>query len=887
MELRRLTRVVRERWRPVALLAVVGFLAAFGLTYVANADPQERYRVDIPVRFEPDEGETAEDVSTRIDNAFQLALLATSEVTAEHPEASIFPNNESGRLFFRGEADTPAEALAIAQELVAAYFTSDSLGGGDVSDDLAALEAKATSVAEQLETLQPGLTTDEQVLAARHDLLDSVVEALKNQIVSQTVAGALGDNEAADDQAIAALQSELDAAIAARAALGPRPQTELTASEELRRSALQRQLDLLTIEYETLALRAEGVGAAGTREPPEPQDLTPDPANPMVNGIVGLMGGAGLALAGLVFVARSRREAWLPEDFPIPVLGEVPPRRVSLVPGPSWYDSTFTGPRKESIQALRTVVDGIVDSALNAFAIAGDRVDPAAVHALAADLAASFASAGRSVLLIDADFESQTEITEFQVGEPTLGSILASAARPDIEGHMSRLLDEVVVTRTDLAVVAAGPAPHSPADVLAGRAFRTFVATARQQFDLVIAVAGEAYTATAQVLMQRMESAIVVTAPGSTTIPRINAVLSDLNQQRVHLPGVVLFSRRSPSSLPRRIAAPVHLEAAKPEAEATSRSPSQAVSRLGSYPFPGSKRVSTGVGSLQGLSSNLALNAYDVDRPAPSNDSLGIEILEALKATRPDRSLEVVADYVVARVEDMLTAVPGQANASQELIDRISDYGFIPISPTKGHETIGGWFVSEIVDEVGPEVGPELAEALVQALAGDPKDPVSSLNRWIGAEFFKRHCRRTEREPVVWHVESETGLVQLLVNAHRLTAGRIRQIATEVVARKIDELERSLKVAMQDGDEGSVDDIQKSLKEVHQFGISFSQLLGTGNEEARLVYPWRRADSARPAGWEPIWSEGIRPNIAPLQRMGLLPIPVLTPDELSDLVRSA
>ncbi|MFV1991959.1 MAG: hypothetical protein ACC652_14605, partial [Acidimicrobiales bacterium] len=73
--------------------------------------------------------------------------------------------------------------------------------------------------------------------------------------------------------------------------------------------------------------------------------------------------------------------------------------------------------------------------------------------------------------------------------------------------------------------------------------------------------------------------------------------------------------------------------------------------------------------------------------------------------------------------------------------------------------------------------------------------------------------------------------------------------------------------------------IEARLREVHLFEISLGLLQVGSSDDARIIYPWRKSDS-QPRGWDPVWTEGIQANIAPLQRLGLLAAPVLTEDEL-------
>jgi Mrp family chromosome partitioning ATPase len=315
----------------------------------------------------------------------------------------------------------------------------------------------------------------------------------------------------------------------------------LSAADKLRRDALQRRLNILALDYERLALRTLGVTSGGRLEPVILSDLSQEPASPARNGVIGLLGGFGLALASVAFVARARGEYWLSEDLPVPVLAEVPSRKSSTLPGPPWYDTTSGGHRKESIQALRNALEGAVDSDRAALAIVADKVDGPTTHALTIDLATAFASAGRSVLVVDADYEEPATSSEFSVGEPTLETVLSLplASAEALTDLVAELLDRAVHIRPDLAVIPAGSSPDSPADSVAGSQFRSFMEVAGERFDLVVVVAGSSKSPAAQVVAQRVGIAVITAIPGRSTSSGVGALVTDLVQQRVDVIGAV------------------------------------------------------------------------------------------------------------------------------------------------------------------------------------------------------------------------------------------------------------------------------------------------------------------------------------------------------------
>ncbi|MDX1469021.1 MAG: hypothetical protein R3258_06735 [Acidimicrobiia bacterium] len=868
----------------VLLLAIIGGATAVGFTALANVERTGLFEAAIPLRFDPAEGQSIEDLGEVIEDARGLALLAAEDLLATYPGSSIFADTASARLVFVARGESSDAALAIATELVQAYFDTDPVVGGDVNELLAEYEAQALEIQEEIESLQPRLSAADQILAARHDLLDQQIAALESRIVSLTVNDAVASEEQQRSNALERqrLESILTEILEEKANLQPRPVAALSAAAKLRRDGLQRSLDLLSVDYARVALRSLGVSGGGRLEPATFRNLTPDPLNPMVNGIVGFLGGLALGVFAAAFVARARREFWLPEDLPVPVLAEVPFRKTSSMPGAPWYDSVGAVGRKGSIQALRTTLEGVLGRERSAVALIGEKVDPETTHAIAADLATSFASAGKSVLLVDADYMAPAQISEFDVGEPTLYSALQIASVPEeaLRSGLQETLSRAISLRAHLTVIPAGPAPASPADAAAGPQFRALLDEAGSMFDLVLIVAGSSKSPVAQVVAQRVGRALLVLSPGDATSTGVAAVVSELAHRRVEALGAVSI-HGSERVLPR-------LERRRRDISKKMSSVS-ATDRLSRYPFPGAKAsdLLTG-GTFKDLAEEL-VQAQVLDRGDSSStnrDNLGVEVLESLRSTDNGRAYMPVAQYVIARVEDIMTATKGQANLTALAIDLVVKHGFVPLESVEGHPSIGDQLVLELCDELGKEDGIGLASEFARVLGGDPRDPVGALNDWIAAEFFTQHIERTSRQPTVWHLRSEGGSVQLLVNGRRLDKDTIHKINVELVRQLIDGFEKRLHEARADSEEEEAHRLEEKLRDSHLFQISLNLLHVGSTDEAKLVYPWRRADQ-QPRGWDPVWTEGIQPNIAPLQRLGLLAAPVLTDEELTVSTASA
>lgn len=908
MEVGRLVRVLRDRWLVVALIAAIGFVSAFWFTQLSSGTPEETWEALIPLRFDLEEGETVDDLSSRIQDALGVALLATEGLMAENPGSTIFADTASGRLFFRSVGSSEEEAVQQARALILSYLGSDQVGG-DISSELQSLATQAELLAQEISAKQRTFTAEEEELLRRHEILDRSIQAVVEGLIQVNVPtfGATAEDQVAADALREELNQTLTSLTAEKAALPPPPSMDLSPTEQLELGGLERQLEIVQLEYERLSLLEAGVLADNSQqEAPRVTSLSPAPPSPVRNGVIGLLGGLVFAMFALILVSRSRREIWLADDLPVPLIAEVPHRKLTTTPGPTWYDSTTGGKRKEAVQAARTAIDGALDHGPFAFAVVSDHLDADATHALAVDLATSFASAGKTVLLVDADFGHSVEMNEYSVGEPSLGSILSQPAGPDdaLDSKAAAAIDDAIRVRSDFAVLPSGPSPTSPADALAGQQFRRFISMARRSFDLVIAVGGSADSASAQVLSQRLGAAVVAIRPGQTTAPRLEAALVDMSQQRVIIPGVIMVHKsESRFSLPMPSGNLVRRSPVPAKSESESVSESGTISRLSYYPFPGSKRSATGGGGsldqlVEGLTASRLLSSEEASDPAATNggmsesppvtesgaqDPVADAVLDAIGRIDREKAYAPVADYVVARVEDMMTATPGQANVSREMVDVANDIGFVPLTPTGSIPTVWDRMCSELIGEVGETHGRELASSISGVLTGSDEDDQRAMDRWIEDEFFRRHLDRTEREPDVWQLGSAGGAVQVLVNGKRLTDGRLERLTTDVVRRRISDLEKELKDVRVNGEPEQAQALEEALKDVHKFEVDLSVLRGGSNPDARLVYPWRKQDRM-PQGWSPIWSEGIRPNIAPLQRLGLLPVPVLTDEELNELV---
>ena len=891
MDLRRLSRIINDRWLVVLIGGVLGLVAGILFATLSGPSGQSIYQATAKLRFDPAEGQAIPDLVPQLQDAREFATLAAADLLSSDATSQITLDLAAATLLFTSQGATEAEAEAKAYELLQAYLDVDPELVGSVDDNLRDLQGEAAELDLDIAALQPSLTPQqEQDLAEITDLdlsIDAVIAAIRQTWLSEASATTAQDRAIFVEQR-ENLQDLLEDFRAERAALPAVPPTAALSTEQaLELQSLQARRLQVDEEYQRLFLRKLGVAGEGTYEGVSAIPFASDPLDPVLVATAGLVGGALIAVAGLLMVARTRRIIWLPEDVEVPVLGQIPSRQIQAHGNEAWYDETEPGPRKTAVQALRSAVQAQAHSGGATIALTGHNVPSEDVQALAADLAGSMASAGDSVLLVDANFASGSALGSYRIGGTSLAEILRMRPEsPEYRKTLGSAVDGAYMVRPGLAIVPSGPSPLSPADSLAGRQFRSLVASAEETYDYTIVVVDDFGTPSSKVAMQRLRYGIIVTAPGGTTETEMNSLLGEAASLRIGILGAVFLRRRprlaglfvsnEPAASSKRSDRSPRSDSPA-QAEAPERSPvaegdPSPMNRLNNYAIPGERRSNLILHSPLGeLATSFGLTDEE------KGPGLGSELLSAIGSASPENANAAVTEYVVSRTEDMVTARHGYGGLPANLIDDVSDFGFLSLRPIRSHRTVGNWITEEIQVEIQGSAGTELVLRLDEILGVDPDD--GGVDHWLSEEFFRRHLDRTGGDPEVWHLVSPGRSVSLLVPARRMSASRLEDIATEVVSGLVDEFERKRKAAMANGDDELADEYEEKLTDVRDFEDRLHQ----------LIYGDAKPESKRTKNkvWRPDWSSDTLANLIPFQRLGLLPFEVLTEEEMSNLSATA
>ena len=635
---------------------------------------------------------------------------------------------------------------------------------------------------------------------------------------------------------------------------------------------------------------------------PEVLDITATPGSAGTNGAAGLLGGVLLALGAVIVHDRIRQIVWVGSDMAtVPYLGEVVQRAAPVIAGQAWYE--FGGPtqRKRSIQVT---VEGASESgsALGFMGVAGG----ADVHDFAADFAMSMVTSGSRVLLIDADFESPSVLFEFTGSGASLSDLLQFRLEDEesYRAFIKRSLTEPAEITAALAAVQVGRGLADPADALAGRKVQILLEEVRRLYDLTVFVAGSGADAAALATMIRMDNVIFAIRPGHAAQAQVEDAHRQLAAFGVPVLGGALLTRPGrgvQSTLP--VADPVA------EPPSRRRTPAQGVEAqdllvealLRERSRSDSPADGMGAGVDEGdevgdddAEKDPGTDPYATLRPVGAGSDLlpvptdltGRALVSSLAPSATGDPSEALASLLSETIEHVLRGFSG-GSSSQRVdpgIAEVAKYGFVPLVRIKGHKTIGARVLDALNAKIESAERSQLITELVASFGieegGRPNERVvSAINEWVRDHYFTRHLVDTGREPQVWHVASRRRTFEGLVHAARCSKERIDLFRSEILRRQIDALNKSMKAASKARRSDQVRIIEDQIKDLRTFDIAWGWLFEGTTPNARLWYPWKGPE-LQPQGWDPNYDEGVRANVAPLQRLGVLAQDVLTGEEL-------
>lgn len=155
-----------------------------------------------------------------------------------------------------------------------------------------------------------------------------------------------------------------------------------------------------------------------------------------------------------------------------------------------------------------------------------------------------------------------------------------------------------------------------------------------------------------------------------------------------------------------------------------------------------------------------------------------------------------------------------------------------------------------------------------------------SLTEWLQDAFFDTHTTLYQQRPLLWHLASHqvrrVPAFGVLVHAHKFNADALAKLRSVHIRDRLTALRREAGQADRDGRQDDRIQALADIEEVEAFDAKLKLLQEGqhtgpegGERDYRILTPWKSA-SERPQGWHPDLDDGIKVNIAPLSRTGLL-----------------
>jgi hypothetical protein len=156
----------------------------------------------------------------------------------------------------------------------------------------------------------------------------------------------------------------------------------------------------------------------------------------------------------------------------------------------------------------------------------------------------------------------------------------------------------------------------------------------------------------------------------------------------------------------------------------------------------------------------------------------------------------------------------------------------------------------------------------------------ASLEDWLANSFFEYHASLYKSRPIFWHIASSQGTSPFafgaLVHYHRFDKNRIAKLRASYVRDTIEELRREAALADKAGRTEDRIELQEKLEQAQALDKKLQQIQEGhhegpegGDRDFRILTPWKEP-GARPKGWNPDLDDGVRVNIAPFDRAGIL-----------------
>ena len=176
------------------------------------------------------------------------------------------------------------------------------------------------------------------------------------------------------------------------------------------------------------------------------------------------------------------------------------------------------------------------------------------------------------------------------------------------------------------------------------------------------------------------------------------------------------------------------------------------------------------------------------------------------------------------------------------------------------------------------QVEVEVVNELKKTVKGYRK--CASLDEWLDNAFFEYHAGLYKNRPLFWHIASAQGTSRFafgaLIHYHRFDKNRMAKLRASYLRDAIAEFRREAGLADKTGrsddrlewqakaeEAQALDKKLQFIQEGHHEGVD------GGERDYRILTPWKEPGK-RPKGWDPDLDDGVKVNIEPFEKAGVL-----------------
>ena len=208
--------------------------------------------------------------------------------------------------------------------------------------------------------------------------------------------------------------------------------------------------------------------------------------------------------------------------------------------------------------------------------------------------------------------------------------------------------------------------------------------------------------------------------------------------------------------------------------------------------------------------------------------------------------------------------------------------GIVPLAAVAGEASLSDRVHGELESmfpalDIG-HVETEIANELRTSVKGYRR--TSGIAEWLENAFFQFHCSLYKNRPIIWHIASSQGASPCafgaLVHYHRFDKNRMAQLRGQYLRGAMDTFRRESALADKDRRTDARQDWQARLEEAQDLDRRLQHVQegyhdgpDGGDTDYRILTPWKTPEN-RPIGWNPDFDDGVKVNIGPMQRAGVL-----------------